>query len=474
MAYPNRLPADVIAFVHDTGPGDIPASVIDTTRRYLLDLVGVWAAGRMTDLSAIVHRYVRSHHGAGEVGARLWFDGPLVSPAGSAFAAASTIDAIDAHDGHKITKGHTGVHQLAGLLAFLDAQCPSSATGTLAGGGVDSDRDRLDAVDGADVLASLTVGYEFATRAGVALHATVSDYHTSGAWGAVGVAALGARVLKLDAVTTFEAMGLGEYVGPRSQMMRAIDHPTMVKDGSGWGAMAGVSAAYLAADGFTGAPAVTVCDPALDHVWSDLGRRWMVDEQYLKPYPVCRWAQPAVEAALAVVRRHSLLAEEIDHIEVFTFHEAARLATRRPATTEQAQYSLPFPVAAAVCRGQLGVTEVVGQALQDPEILRLADTMTVMEDDGHNSAFPANRYARVRVHTVDGRLLESADHEPRGDPEAPLTDAEVRAKFHQMAVPSIGVDRAKALEQAVDDLAQGGSLGPLAALLAGRPEPVSA
>ena len=41
-------------------------------------------------------------------------------------------------------------------------------------------------------------------------------------------------------------------------MMRCIDHPTMVKDGSGWGAFAGVSAAYLAADGFTGAPAITI------------------------------------------------------------------------------------------------------------------------------------------------------------------------------------------------------------------------
>lgn len=468
MTYPSRLPADVIAFVHDTGPADIPTGVVDTTRRYLLDLVGVWAAGRMTDLSAIAHRHVLSHHGAGNVGARLWFDGPVVSAAGSAFAAASTIDAIDAHDGHKITKGHTGVHQLAGLLAFLDAQY-SSGFAAVADEKATGDGDRLDVVDGADVLASLTVGYEFATRAGVSLHTTATDYHTSGAWGAVGVAALGARVLGLDAAATFEAMGLGEYFGPRSQMMRAIDHPTMVKDGSGWGAMAGVSAAYLAADGFTGAPAVTVCDPSLDHIWSDLGRRWVVDEQYLKPYPVCRWAQPAVEAALAVVREYSLSAPDIDRIDVFTFHEAARLATRRPTTTEQAQYSLPFPVAAAICRGRLGVTEVVGQALQDPDILRLADTMNVIEDDGHNAAFPANRYARVRVHTVDGRTLRSADHEPRGDPEDPLTDAEVRSKFHQMAVPALGVDRAGALEKAVDDLALGGSLGPLAALLTSPP-----
>ena len=53
-------------------------------------------------------------------------------------------------------------------------------------------------------------------------------------------------------------MGIAEYHGPRSQMMRCMDHPTMVKDGSGWGAMCGVSAARMAKAGFTGAPALTL------------------------------------------------------------------------------------------------------------------------------------------------------------------------------------------------------------------------
>jgi hypothetical protein len=41
-------------------------------------------------------------------------------------------------------------------------------------------------------------------------------------------------------------------------MMRRIDHPTMLKDGSAWGAFSGVTAAPLAADDFTSAPAVLV------------------------------------------------------------------------------------------------------------------------------------------------------------------------------------------------------------------------
>ena len=81
------------------------------------------------------------------------------------------------------------------------------------------------------------------------MHGTVSDYHTSGAWVAVAVAALGVRLAGGDADTLRQAIGIAEYHGPRSQMMREIDNPTMLHDGSGWGAMVGVTSADLALAG---------------------------------------------------------------------------------------------------------------------------------------------------------------------------------------------------------------------------------
>ncbi len=445
MTSPSTLPAETIDFVLGTSFDDLPDHVVRFAQRCLLDLVGVAAAGRTTQLSEIVSNHAVTHFGAGRVGAPILFDGRRVSAAGAALANGMTIDSIDAHDGHKITKGHTGCHQLPALLAFSAAE------------GRDDPR---------AFLADLVVGYEFATRAGIALHATAPDYHTSGAWGAVGCAALGARILGLDRSRTFEAMGIAEYHGPRSQMMRVIDHPTMLKDGSGWGAMAGVSAAYLAADGFTGAPAVTVNDPAVEHIWSDLGSRWLIEEQYFKALPVCRWAQPAVEAALALRHTHGFIAGQVDRVEVATFHEAARLATALPETTEQAQYSLPFPVAAAIQRGYLGPEEVTEGALADPEIRALSTRVSIVEDADHNSAFPQNRFARVTIHLLDGRTLTSANTEPRGDPEEHLSDEEIRRKFHSFTSPVIGAERAGQLEAEIDGLVENDSLVTLLDLLA--------
>ena len=95
----------------------------------------------------------------------------------------------------------------------------------------------------------------------------------------------------------------------------------------------------------------------LANYWNDLGQNWYIEQQYIKLYPVCRWAQPAVEGALALIHEHGINVSEIATIKVETFHEAKRLASI-PTTTEQAQYSLPFSVASAVVRGTIGVAEV--------------------------------------------------------------------------------------------------------------------
>ena len=117
----------------------------------------------------------------------------------------------------------------------------------------------------------------------------------------------------------------------------------MVKDGSAWGALSGVTAAFLAADGFTGAPAMLAEAPEVAEYWVDLGTRWRILEQYFKAYPVCRWAQPAVEAAIDLQRQFDLRPAAIVGITVASFEAAVRLVCRAPATTEEAQYQPAVP-----------------------------------------------------------------------------------------------------------------------------------
>jgi 2-methylcitrate dehydratase PrpD len=418
---------NAIAFIHELAFKDVPEEVVRQAKRCLLDLVGVAAAGLQTDLSRIVRDFAVRQMGTGERGARILFDGRQASPAGAAYAGASTIDAFDAHDGHALTKGHAGVAVLPALLSTVDPG---------------------ERIDGREFLVSLILGYEIATRAGIALHSSASDYHTSGAWNALGCAAVAARRLGLNAAKTRHALGTAEYHGPRSQMMRCIDHPTMLKDGSGWGAFAGVSAAYLAADGFTGAPAITVEAEEHRSLWSDLGTRWRILEQYLKPHPVCRWAQPAVEAADALMARHEIRPERIARVRVETFGAAVRLGSRAPATTEEAQYAIGFPLAAMLVRRRIGAAEVTAEGLRDPAVLRMAQRIVLQENEAFTRRFPAERVAVVTIEQDDGATAASAPTTARGDPESPLGDDELLSKFRTLA-DSLDDERRLRIEDAI-------------------------
>ena len=419
---------DVVDFIHETKWNDLPENVRRQARRCLLDTLAAGISGSRTRLSRIIRNVAANAFGGR--GAFLWLDGREVSPPGAALANGMTIDSLDIHDGHPLTKGHAGAAIVPATLATVPFTKSVPVTG-------------------AEMLTTLIIGYEIALRAGIALHATSSEYHTSGAWNALGSAAAASRRLGLGREKTEHALGIAEYHGPRSQMMRGIDYPTMLKDGSGWGAMAGVSATYLAQESFSGAPALTVKAEAVRPYWEDLGHGWLVTGQYFKPHAVCRWAQPAIEAGLMLQETHQLAPDNINRIEVHTFHEAVRLNKRQPQSTEEAQYSLPFPLAAALVHGQLGVSELCDEALPNPTILQISESIELIEDDQFSSRFPAQRFARVVIETKDGQRHDSGEVEARWDAVDPPSDQALTEKFRWLVREVLPADRAAKLEKSI-------------------------
>ena len=415
---------DPLRFIHGLSPSDIPPNVLQGAKRSLLDLLGVAAGGLGTQLS----RIIRDHAAEDMPGQTpLLFDARRANPAAAAMAAGMTIDSLDGHDGFNPAKGHIGCPLVPAMLSLAPENC-----------------------SGADFLATMVMGYEMGARMAMTQHATAPDYHTSGSWGAVAGAAAGARLLGLGHEATRHALGIAEYHGPRSQMMRCIDFPTNVKDGSGWGALCGVSAVQLARRGFTGAPAITVEDAP--EFWGDLGTRWYMLEQYFKPYPVCRWAQAPIEATLSLRRSHGLTATDVRALELETFHESVRLHVQNPQGTDAAQYSTSFPCALALVYGDVQAKHLGDDAIANPAVLRLSNATTMVENAHANAEFPLTRLARVRLQLQDGTWLQSDWHTPRWDWQDPPSDADLRAKFDGFAIPVLGASKAAALAQVIATL----------------------
>ena len=262
------------AFAASLSWSDVPDAVRRRAKIALLDILGASIAGCRLPIAGIASDIAPRVWGGDE--ASILLSGRRASPAGAAFANGCLANALDIDDGYRPIKGHPGA------VVFPAALAAAESLGR----------------DGATLLAALVAGYEVAIRAGLALHTAYADYDGSGSWGALGAAAAAGRIIGLPAERLTHALGIAEYHGPMSPIMRCVEHPAMVKDGIGWGAMAGLGAALLAEAGFTGIPTVLDLHP---EVLSDLGRAYKIMQLYFKPHSCCRWAQPPIEGVRRIL-----------------------------------------------------------------------------------------------------------------------------------------------------------------------------
>ena len=390
---------DAIGFARELTWAAVPPVVKRHLAWAVLDLVAVSVAGRPAPAARIAADYAQEAHGGDAATALL--DGRRLSVPGAAWSNGVLANVLDYDDGHRLTKGHPGAIVIPAAVAAAAA-----ADATLE-----------------ELLCAIVVGYEIAIRAGVHQHGRAPEYHASGSWGALGAAAAAGRLLGLDAAQLRQAIGLAEYHGPISLIMRSVADPAMTKDATGWGAFVGTSAVLLARRGYTSLQSSFLLDADV----RDLGSRWALLELYVKGYPCCRWSQPAIEAALALRRGRPLAADAVRRVTIRTFAAADGLARRQPATTEDAQYNLVWPVAVALVRGGFGVEEVLG-GYDHAGVAALAERTEVVVDPQLTGAFPARRAAEVSVELADGRTLASGLVEAPGDPGDPGWEAVVERK----------------------------------------------
>ncbi len=420
---------------------DLPAEVRSQAIRCMLDLCGAAVAGSRTKAAQSAATYALYSHGNGR--STIIGTDASSTPVGAALANGFAASALDIDDGYRPVKRHPGAVIFPAVLAAAEEVRSS----------------------GAGCLTALVVGYEVAMRAGRILHLLYDSYHGSGAWAPVGAAAGVARQLGCDAEQTWHALGIAEFHAAMTPEMRSVEHPSMLKDGIGWGAMVGIASGQLAARGFTGIPALFDASPAGEQLTGSLGDEYLILDLYFKPYACCRWAQPAIEGALSAARQIGVAPTDVARVRVHTFKAATHLLCAAPRTTEEAQFSLPWPVACALIDGVVGPEQVSGESITDPARRRMAARVEVVVDAELEEAFPEKALAWVEVETIDGSRARSGILAARGDPDAPLHDGELTKKFRDLTDPLLGPERAGKLASAVQGLAESPDLSEMTSLL---------
>ncbi|HOG46303.1 MAG TPA: MmgE/PrpD family protein, partial [Anaerolineae bacterium] len=372
----------------------LPEPVRRQARLCLLDSLGALLAGTLTRVGRIAAAYAADTWRGDE--ATVLLAGRRAQAAGAAFANGCAANALDIDDDAVYTRGHPGAQLFPAALAVAE---------------------KVDA-GGKALLEALVVGYEIAIRTARAWHSHHETYQACASWGSVACAAASARLLGLDAGQVQHALGIAEYLAPNAPMMRDIDRPAMVKHGIGWGAMHGVTSAELAARGFTGIPSILGFDEYRDWV-ADLGSRYSLAEGGVnrKRWCSCAWGHAAIHATLKLLRSHGIRVSEIARIRLHTFHEGWRLWQQPPTSTEEAQFSIKWPLATMLLDGQVGPDQVLEPRLDDPALNDLIGRIEVVEDPEINRMYrlrargvtsPDARIAsRAQVTLTDGRSFDS-------------------------------------------------------------------
>jgi 2-methylcitrate dehydratase PrpD len=177
----------------------------------------------------------------------------------------------------------------------------------------------------------------------------------------------------------------------------------------------------------------------------DLGEAWEVMQVAVKPFPACHFTHACADAAIALKCEQRLDPQAIERIEALVPAEVVQTVCepaankRRPANAYDAQFSIPFIVAAALMRGRFTLAELTPETISDPEILALAERVDYRIDP--DSGFPRYYSGEVVVTIADGRSLRHREHKNRGCGDRPLKDSEIMRKFLDNVSPRVGLCR---------------------------------
>jgi 2-methylcitrate dehydratase PrpD len=304
-------------------------------------------------------------------------------------------------------------------------------------------------------LRAVVVGYEISTRIGAAMgRAHYKYWHNTGTIGCFGSCAAAAELLGLDArrfahalatVTTFSA-GLQQSF--RQDSMSKPLH-------AGRAAEAGLTAALAAREGVIGS--LDVIDgeagygramsngPDWDRALATLGQVFHIARMTFKNHTCCGHTFAAIDGAQALQARMGLKAQDIARVRVGTYKAALDVAGyEEPRTAAEGRFSLKYVVATALTHGSVRFAAFEPARLADPATQELMRHIEVAVDPQLDAAFPAQRAARVAIEARDGRREEFLQPTRIGDPDAPLSDAQLDAKFLELAGPVLGEAVARA------------------------------
>ena len=318
---------------------------------------------------------------------------------------------------------------------------------------------------GKELLTACVAGYEAGIRVGEFLgRSHYRIFHTTGTAGTIAAAVAAGRLMSLSPAQMLDAIGsAGTQAAGLWEFLRTAADSKQLHTAKA--AANGLTAAWLARDGFTGARQIlegaqgmgagmsSDADPA--RLTDRLGSRWALAETSFKYHASCRHTHPAADALARVMQDHGLAAADINRVITHVHQGAIDVlgAVTRPETVHQSKFSMGTVLALIALRQRAGMPEF-DAALNDQAVADFRDRVTMELDEEVDTAYPQRWIGKVSVITQDGRKLQGRVDEPKGDPGNTLSREEIRQKVLGLAQygQSLSDAQVQSGMQAIEDI----------------------
>ena len=438
------LAARIADWASSTTFEDLPEDVVAATKLRMLDVVGLALAGLGTPLGRSVRRATRVMSPDGP--SRVWGSGDRVAVGAAAFANAAFAQALEFDDTHNESIVHMSSPAVAMALAIAETRT----------------------VSGRDLILAVALANEIACRVGSVVPGQFHrrGFHPTGLFAPFGVAIGAGRLLGLTSLEmTWAAGTVGSLAAGLLECW--VDGTQTKFLHSGFAAQNGIHAAMLAQAGATGPPRVlegrfglfashlqeASVSRAFGRVVDDLGTRWDSRDASFKPFPAAHVLHPYIDLILRLREQHGIRPDDVQSIDCpvaeFNVSIVCEPVEEKvaPATEAHGRVCLQFTLAEALARGPLGRSAYSDDARSDPTILALARRVTYHVDPSFPP--PGQFKGAVRVTLKDGRVFDEVEEFNRGSAQNPMSEDELRAKFHDNAGAVLPADQRTRLVDAV-------------------------
>lgn len=321
-------------------------------------------------------------------------------------------------DGNKKAAGHAGVHLIPAVFALADKiECTNE-----------------------DVLEALATGYEAYIRISSAAQPglVARGFHSTGMAGTLACAAACARLYHLDAQGIEDAIALATTM-TGGLLSYGDSRPAIKPLNPGKAAENGVFAAMLASEGVQGPTESLEGQNGWFHAVTDEvheaflkgGNHLLLHDCYFKLYPSCRHTHCGIDAGVALHNR--LDAKGIEKVNVYIYPNAIKLAgIKYPKNQDETKFSIQYTLACALLNGSYVLADMSPPRLT-PDVITLIEKTNLIADKTMEDRTKGIRGSRVEVIMKDGRREEETVLIPKGDPENPLTRADIIDKLKACA-----------------------------------------